>query len=60
MRLAKLEITLIAAYLMARFDFELSDKQGNPRSEMPHLPGRNEHTVKKSKVPVYLRYKPRA
>lgn len=59
MRLAKLEITLIVAYFMARFDFELSDKQGNPSKEMPQLPGRNEHTAKKSKVPVYLRYKPR-
>ncbi|KAG7286276.1 hypothetical protein NEMBOFW57_008584 [Staphylotrichum longicolle] len=54
-----LEITLIVAYFMARFDFELSDKQGNPSKEMPQLPGRNEHTAKKSKVPVYLRYKPR-
>lgn len=60
MRLAKLEITLMVAYFITTFDFELSDKDGNPSPGKPQLPNRNEHTVVKSKVPVYLRYKPRA
>jgi sterol 14-demethylase len=59
MRLAKLEITLIVAYFVSQFDFELSDKHGNPTSEPPRLPDRNEHTAQKAKVPVYLRYRPR-
>jgi sterol 14-demethylase len=59
MRLAKLEITLIVAYFAAMFDFELCDREGNATAEMPKLPHRNEHSAQKSKVPVYLRYKPR-
>ena len=62
MKLAKLEITLIIAYFFARFDFELSDRHGKANNEMPELPDRNEHTAKsrKSKVAMYVRYKPRA
>ncbi len=59
MRLAKLEITLLVAYFITAFNFELSDKHGNLGPSKPQLPHRNEHTAVKSKVPVYLRYKPR-
>ncbi len=59
MRLAKLEISLLVAYFITTFDFELSDKHGNQSSGKPQLPHRNEHTAVKSRVPVYLRYKPR-
>jgi sterol 14-demethylase len=57
MRVAKLEITLIMAYFMAQFEWELADKHGNPSREMPPMPDRNEHSAQKPKVPVYLRYR---
>ncbi|KAI1353474.1 cytochrome P450 [Xylaria sp. FL0043] len=58
-RVAKLKITMIMAHMLACFDFELSDKHGNPNHTNPTLPSRNWHKAGKPTVPIYLRYKPR-
>ncbi|KAI2642112.1 cytochrome P450 6A1 [Xylaria nigripes] len=61
MRFAKLEMTLITAYWVCLFDFELSDKDGNrvqPKT-MPQV-DYNSHSAKKPRENVYLRYKVRA
>ncbi|KAM0426838.1 hypothetical protein ACHAQK_012274 [Fusarium lateritium] len=59
MRFAKLEMALINAYFLARFDFELSDKHGGQVLSPPPLVDRNAHTVQKAKQPIFLRYKQR-
>ncbi|KAI0593285.1 cytochrome P450 6A1 [Biscogniauxia sp. FL1348] len=59
MRFARLEMALIAAYFMAMFDFELSDRDGNPPTEAPEPVSRNFHSAKKPPHPIYLRYRPR-
>ena len=60
MKLAKLEMVMMISHLVARFEFELSDRNGNPaRDRTPPWLDRNEHTVRKAKVSVYLRYKRR-
>jgi sterol 14-demethylase len=59
MRFAKLEMALINAYFIGTFDFELSDKMGNSTTTPVPAVDRNAHTVRKSKEPIFLRYKPR-
>jgi len=49
----------MVACVLGRFDVELSDKDGNAVKEPPSMLDRNEHTVAKSKTPIYLRYKER-
>ncbi|KAI1478870.1 cytochrome P450 [Daldinia eschscholtzii] len=61
MRFAKLEITIIMAYFIALFEFELaSDVHGTPTTTRPPLPNRNDHFSTKPKQPGYLRYRPRS
>ncbi|KAI1640868.1 cytochrome P450 [Biscogniauxia mediterranea] len=59
MRFARLEMALIAAYFMAMFDFELSDRDGNSATKAPEPVNRNLHSAKKPPRPIYLRYRPR-
>ncbi|KAI1495631.1 cytochrome P450 6A1 [Biscogniauxia marginata] len=59
MRFARLEMALIAAYFVVLFDFELSDRYGNPSAEAPEPVSRNFHSAKKPPHPIYLRYKTR-
>ncbi|KAI1076373.1 cytochrome P450 6A1 [Whalleya microplaca] len=59
MRFARLEMAFITAYFVAMFDFELSDRDGNPVTEALPLSSRNLHSAKKPDRPVYLRYRPR-
>ncbi|CAI6031700.1 unnamed protein product [Clonostachys chloroleuca] len=59
MRLAKLEVTMVNAYLVSQFDFELSDEHGNSRSEPPAPINRNLHQFNRPTEPVYLRYRSR-
>lgn len=52
-------ITLVVAYVMARFEFELADKDGNPSSEMPRFPNRSENSVGKIRESMYIRCRAR-
>lgn len=56
MRFAKLENTLIVAFFLAYFDFELTDKHGDAMKETSSV-NRNEHTASKPRDPMYLQYK---
>ncbi|KAJ4391113.1 hypothetical protein N0V93_004728 [Gnomoniopsis smithogilvyi] len=59
-RFAKLEITLIMAYLFALFEFELAkDACGGPATNGPPLQTHNAHFASRPVEPVYLRFKPR-
>lgn len=59
MRLAKLEITMLVASLVAHVEFQPSDAQGSKVTlELP-LVHRNGHRMEKPKTPVYLRYQER-
>jgi hypothetical protein len=59
MRFEKLELTLINAYFVATFDYELSDKKG--RAIVGQIPAvdQNAHAAQKSEQAIFLRYKPR-
>lgn len=60
MKFAKLEMALITAYWVGLFDFELSDKDGNPVVPKEHpMMDRNLHSAKKPEKNMYLRYKVR-
>lgn len=61
MRHAKLEINLILVYMLANFEFELSDKQGRRKVGATLIPSvdRNKPRPQKSRLPIYIRYKPR-
>ncbi|KAI0003478.1 cytochrome P450 [Xylariaceae sp. FL0662B] len=59
MRLAKLEVNLIVVHLLANFEFELSDKKGRRNVGLMPFPDRNMLRPEKSRVPIYIRYKPR-
>lgn len=60
-RFAKLEITIVLAYFLAEFDFELAaDVQGAPSMESPSLPDFNAYETRKPDEPIYLRYRPRS
>lgn len=59
MRFAKLEMPLANAYLVAMFDFELSNKDGSPRTEPLPSINRNLNQMNRPNELVYLRYKPR-
>ncbi|KAK7987045.1 hypothetical protein PG996_006349 [Apiospora saccharicola] len=59
MRLAKLEITMLMASLVAHFEFQPSDAQGSKTTGEFPLVHRNGHRMEKPKTPVYLRYKER-
>ncbi|KAM0815388.1 putative Cytochrome P450 6A1 [Seiridium cardinale] len=59
MKFAKLEMTLIIAYFVAEYDFELSDAQGNATSERPPPVNRNQNQAQKPSRPVFIRYSPR-
>ena len=53
---AKLEQNIITAFFIAMFDYELTDKVGNPVSETPPV-NFNAHSAEKPKQRVYLKYK---
>ncbi|EXU99416.1 cytochrome P450 [Metarhizium robertsii] len=59
MRLAKLEISMVIAHLLAHFEFEPSDGKGCKLREPLPLVDRNEYRLKKPKGTVYIRYRPR-
>lgn len=60
MRFAKLENSLLLAYMVAMYDFELAaDKQGNPTTASVPKPNRQFNTAQKPVETVWLRYKPR-
>jgi hypothetical protein len=59
MKFAKLEMSLINAYFVAMFDYELSDKDGNQVFEPPPPVNRNQNQAQKPARPTFLRYKPR-
>jgi hypothetical protein len=58
MRFAKLEMALILAYFFAIFDFELSDREGNPSIQVPTI-DRNQIQAQKPSRQQFLRYKRR-
>jgi hypothetical protein len=58
-RLAKLEITILTAYFLTAFEYELSHKDGSTHPVPTPVIDRNKHTACKSDLPVYIRYKPR-
>lgn len=57
MRLAKLEINLVLVYMLANFQFELSDKQGRQRVGSIPSVDRNKLRPERSRMPIYIRYK---
>jgi cytochrome P450 len=59
MRFAKLEAIIIAAYFVAMFEYELSDKDGKRLTKPPPPVNRNQNQVQKPAVPIYIRYKER-
>jgi cytochrome P450 len=59
MRLAKLEAVIISVYLVAMFEYELSDKDGRQLAEPPPPVNRNQNQVQKPAEPIYIRYKAR-
>ncbi|RYP80358.1 hypothetical protein DL769_002507 [Monosporascus sp. CRB-8-3] len=59
MRLAKLEITMVIAHLIAYFQLEPSDWEGSKLITAFPSVDRNGYRMKKSKVPMYVRYKVR-
>jgi sterol 14-demethylase len=54
-----LEAIIIAAYFIAMFEYELSDKNGKPLAEPPPPVNRNQNQVQKPAKPIYIRYKER-
>jgi cytochrome P450 len=58
-RSAKLETSLVSAYLLALCDFELSDKEGNALKEPPPRVNMNQNHVARLEEPVYLRLRAR-
>lgn len=59
MRLAKLEITMVMAHLLANLQIEPSDKKGYKLSGVFPSVDRNGYRMEKSRVPMYVRYKAR-
>jgi hypothetical protein len=59
MKFAKLEMSLIIAYFVAEYDFELSDARGNATSERPPPINRNQNQAQKPSRLTYIRYRPR-
>lgn len=59
MRFAKLEQNIITAFFVAMFDFELSDKMGNPTHEAPKMDSNNRGIMRATEK-VHLKYKLRA
>ncbi|KAH6656578.1 cytochrome P450 6A1 [Truncatella angustata] len=59
MKFAKLEMSLIIAYFVAEYDFELSDAQGNRTSEAPPPVDRNQNQAQKPSKTTYVRYRRR-
>jgi len=57
-RFAKLEQFMIAAYFLAKFDFELTDRYGELVTELPVGDG-NAHSAVKPKDRPFLKYKMR-
>ena len=55
MRFAKLEQNIILAFFLAMFDFELTDKVGNPVKETPPVDF-NAPSAVKANPRVYLKY----
>ncbi|CAG8976008.1 hypothetical protein HYALB_00007535 [Hymenoscyphus albidus] len=58
MRFAKLEQNLITAFFIANFDYELTDKHGNPLATMPSV-DYNGTSATKPKPPIYFKYQVR-
>lgn len=59
MQFAKMENSLILAFFLTMFDFELVDKEGNQVNELPPMDLNNKATSK-PKTKVYLKYTRRA
>lgn len=60
-RFAKLEITLIMAYLLALSEFDLARGAcGGPTKDGTPLQTHNAHFASRPTEPVFLDYKPRA
>lgn len=55
---AKLEMNLIAAFFLARFDYFVCDAAGNRRDSIP-VPDINNHTATKPKKKIYFKLLPR-
>ncbi|CAG8960722.1 hypothetical protein HYFRA_00002258, partial [Hymenoscyphus fraxineus] len=58
MRFAKLEQNLITAFFIANFDYELTDKDGNPLATIPSV-DYNGTSATKPKPSIYLKYQVR-
>ncbi|KAH6982363.1 cytochrome P450 6A1 [Ilyonectria sp. MPI-CAGE-AT-0026] len=56
MRFAKLEMNIIAAYFLAMFNYQLSDKDGNPAPAPPKPVDRNRHSAQKPPEHIYFKY----
>jgi cytochrome P450 len=57
MRFAKLELHIIAAYLLSMYDIELCDVAGNNLEKLPsHWENHNNWNTTKPHKPVRLRY----
>jgi hypothetical protein len=59
MRFAKLEAIIIAAYFVAMFEYEISDKDGRQLAEPPPPTNRSQDQVQKPAKPIYIWYKER-
>jgi hypothetical protein len=55
---AKIENNIIIAHFISMFDFELSDKHGNPKTETPKV-NLNRPSASKPDTPIYIKYKAR-
>lgn len=59
MRLAKLLITMVTVHMLARFDCELSNRDGAENKDGLPVWDRNALRMEMSEEPVYLRYRAR-
>lgn len=49
-------MNIIAAYFLAMFDYQLSDKDGNPAPAPPKPVDRNRHSAQKPPEHIYFKY----
>ncbi|KAK2059706.1 cytochrome P450 6A1 [Colletotrichum caudatum] len=60
MRFAKLEMAVVIAMFLARFDFYLADADGNKMDRVPEDSiDRNKHSAAKPRNKLFLKFKPR-
>ncbi|KAF3354516.1 hypothetical protein VdG1_07445 [Verticillium dahliae VDG1] len=60
MKIAKTEMTIVLAYFIAIFDFELSDKHGNKINREARQINRNAELAEKPRSHIHLRYRRRS